>query len=50
MAQLAADQVARTAVSVAGLTINYTTPQGPAAAVRDVSFAVEQGEIFGLVG
>ena len=38
------------AVSVAGLNIAYATRHGQAAAVSDVSFTVERGEIFGLVG
>ena len=37
-------------VSVAGLNIAYATRRGQVAAVSDVSFTVERGEIFGLVG
>jgi oligopeptide/dipeptide ABC transporter ATP-binding protein len=38
------------AVSVAGLNIAYATHHGQASAVSDVSFTVERGEIFGIVG
>jgi len=35
---------------IKGLTVAFTTAQGPAPAVRDVSLAVRAGEVLGLVG
>ena len=46
--ELASARGSGPAVSVAGL--NIATRHGQAAAVSDVSFTVERGEIFGLVG
>jgi oligopeptide/dipeptide ABC transporter ATP-binding protein len=35
---------------VEGLTVEFRTPSGWAPAVRDLSFTVRRGEVFGLVG
>ena len=37
-------------ISVKNLSIDYITDSAPVQAVRDVSFEIFQGEIFGLVG
>lgn len=37
-------------LEVQGLDIVLTTPRGPARAVRGVSFALERGEVLGIVG
>ncbi len=37
-------------LSVEKLTVHFATPDGPARAVDDVSFAVDSGEAVGLVG
>jgi peptide/nickel transport system ATP-binding protein len=37
-------------LSVESLTVEYATPVGPIAAVRDVSFSVEKGSALALVG
>jgi ABC-type glutathione transport system ATPase component len=38
------------ALSIQNLCVNYITPGNPVKAVNDVSFEIQQGEIFGLVG
>ena len=35
---------------VENLSVSYRTPRGPLQAVRDVSFSVERGQTFGLIG
>ena len=37
-------------LSIQNLCVNYITPGNPVKAVNDVSFEIQQGEIFGLVG
>ena len=37
-------------LSIQNLCVNYITPDNPIKAVNDVSFEIQQGEIFGLVG
>ena len=37
-------------LSIQNLCVNYITPGDPVKAVNDVSFEIQQGEIFGLVG
>ena len=37
-------------LSIQNLCVNYITPSDPVKAVNDVSFEIQQGEIFGLVG
>ena len=37
-------------LSIQNLYVNYITPGNPVKAVNDVSFEIQQGEIFGLVG
>ena len=37
-------------LSIQNLCVNYITPGNPIKAVNDVSFEIQQGEIFGLVG
>ena len=37
-------------ISIQNLCVNYITPGNPIKAVNDVSFEIQQGEIFGLVG
>src|SRR5690242_459051 len=37
-------------LDVRNLSAEYVTPRGPARAVDDVSFAIGQGEVFGLAG
>jgi len=37
-------------LSVESLTVTYATPAGSIAALRDVSFAVDKGEVLALVG
>ncbi len=39
-----------TILSVDGLDVTFTTPDGPVHAVRDLSFTVETGETLGIVG
>ncbi len=39
-----------TVLSVEGLHVRFPTPEGELAAVRDVSFDVEKGQVFGIVG
>ena len=38
------------ALSIKDLNVEYTIKKGSHLAVKNVSFQVEQGEIFGLVG
>jgi len=38
------------ALSIQNLCVNYITAGNPVKAVNDVSFDIQQGEIFGLVG
>lgn len=37
-------------LDVRGLSITYTTEKGPLETVRNVSFEIQPGEIYGLVG
>ena len=37
-------------LAIQNLCVNYITPDNPVKAVNDVSFEIQQGEIFGLVG
>ena len=37
-------------LSIQNLCVNYITAGNPVKAVNDVSFEIQQGEIFGLVG
>ncbi len=40
----------KTILDVKHLKVDFTTDQGTVQAVRDVSFSVKKGEIFGLYG
>lgn len=42
--------MARPMLEVSDLTIEYDTPTGPITAVSGVSFSIDEGEYFGLVG
>ncbi|WP_316860959.1 ABC transporter ATP-binding protein [uncultured Cohaesibacter sp.] len=37
-------------IDIRNLHVQYLTPNGPAEAVNDVSFAIQPGEVFGLAG
>ena len=45
-----AADIPREVLRVAGLTVEYDTPEGPVKAVNDVSFALHAGERMALVG